>query len=332
MDFSSTFCRGSASPRRSASGRFLPTLLAGALARGEPRPRLRRHGLRVPGGARGSCSRSSSWWPSWASSTPARARSDAVARRWCCVAIAVVLGALLARGLARRPQQHVVARADRRRRRRGARWASRPRARCSPASRARLDAEAAGALPLYAEGAALLAAGLSILLPPLAHRHRRRARVAAARRPPPRGREVRRPADPPVKRRLAQRARVARSNRPDGDSPGPGDRVTKKLVLAVIDAMKPAMLERAVATGRAPTLAALIERGQHVDDCVAAFPSVTPVCAASIATGTGPGRARDPVDELVPPRRGALRRVRDELRRQPRRSGSSSRSPTRSTT
>jgi Na+-translocating ferredoxin:NAD+ oxidoreductase RnfA subunit len=34
--------------------------------------------------------------------------------------------------------------------------------------RARLDAEAAGALPLYAEGAALAAAGLSVLLPPLA--------------------------------------------------------------------------------------------------------------------------------------------------------------------
>ncbi len=61
----------------------------------------------------------------------------------------------------------------------------------------------------------------------------------------------------------------------------------KKLVLAVIDAMKPAMLERAVVTGRTPTLQMLIERGEIVDDCVAAFPSVTPVCAASIVTGTG---------------------------------------------
>ena len=33
-----------------------------------------------------------------------------------------------------------------------------------------------------------------------------------------------------------------------------------------------------------------MERGHHVDECVAAFPSVTPVCAASIATGTGPDR------------------------------------------
>src|SRR3954463_10807095 len=70
--------------------------------------------------------------------------------------------------------------------------------------------------------------------------------------------------------------------------------MTKKLVLAVIDAMKPAMLERAVATGRAPTLQLLIERGQLVEDCVAAFPSVTPVCAASIATGTGPAEHEIP--------------------------------------
>jgi type I phosphodiesterase/nucleotide pyrophosphatase len=58
-----------------------------------------------------------------------------------------------------------------------------------------------------------------------------------------------------------------------------------KLVLCVIDAMAPSMLERVVAAGEAPTLAALIERGRYVPDCVAAFPSVTPVCAASIVTG-----------------------------------------------
>lgn len=60
-----------------------------------------------------------------------------------------------------------------------------------------------------------------------------------------------------------------------------------KLVLCVIDAMAPAMLERAVADGVAPTLARLIEGGVYVPDCVAAFPSVTPVCAASIVTGRG---------------------------------------------
>jgi hypothetical protein len=64
--------------------------------------------------------------------------------------------------------------------------------------------------------------------------------------------------------------------------------VTRKLILTVIDGLKPAMLERAVAQGRAPILKAIMERGAYVDDCVAAFPSVTPVCAASIATGSGP--------------------------------------------
>jgi hypothetical protein len=58
-----------------------------------------------------------------------------------------------------------------------------------------------------------------------------------------------------------------------------------KLVLCVIDAMAPAMLERAVAAGNAPVLETLIERGRYIPDCVAAFPSVTPVCAASIVTG-----------------------------------------------
>jgi hypothetical protein len=61
--------------------------------------------------------------------------------------------------------------------------------------------------------------------------------------------------------------------------------VTRKLLLAVVDGLKPAMLERALATGRAPAIAAVIERGMYVDDCCAAFPSVTPVCAATIATG-----------------------------------------------
>jgi predicted AlkP superfamily pyrophosphatase or phosphodiesterase len=59
-----------------------------------------------------------------------------------------------------------------------------------------------------------------------------------------------------------------------------------KLVLCVIDAMAPAALERAIAAGVAPTLQRLVEGGRYVPNCVAAFPSVTPVCAASIVTGT----------------------------------------------
>jgi hypothetical protein len=62
----------------------------------------------------------------------------------------------------------------------------------------------------------------------------------------------------------------------------------KKLVLAVVDALKPEMLERAVEQGQAPVLAKIMQRGTYVRDCVSSFPSVTPVAAASIATGLGP--------------------------------------------
>lgn len=58
-----------------------------------------------------------------------------------------------------------------------------------------------------------------------------------------------------------------------------------KLVLCVIDAMAPEMLVQAAESGAAPVLATLLERGTYVPDCVASFPSVTPVCAASIVTG-----------------------------------------------
>ncbi len=64
----------------------------------------------------------------------------------------------------------------------------------------------------------------------------------------------------------------------------------KKLVLIVVDAMKPSMLERAMAGGRAPALSLIRDAGSYVGDCVAAFPSVTPVCAATITTGVGPDR------------------------------------------
>src|SRR5438270_748985 len=54
--------------------------------------------------------------------------------------------------------------------------------------------------------------------------------------------------------------------------------------------MKPAMLERVIASGHAPAMARVQEDGVYVGDCVAAFPSVTPVCAATITPGVGPDR------------------------------------------
>ena len=68
----------------------------------------------------------------------------------------------------------------------------------------------------------------------------------------------------------------------------------KKLVLAVIDSLKPDMLDLAIEEGRAPALAALRERGTYVRDCVSTFPSVTPVASAAIATGSGPAEHHIP--------------------------------------
>lgn len=64
---------------------------------------------------------------------------------------------------------------------------------------------------------------------------------------------------------------------------------TKKLVLTYVDSLRTDMLESTVAEGRAPTFAALLERGVLVPDCVSSFPSVTPVASAEMVTGLGAG-------------------------------------------
>ncbi len=61
----------------------------------------------------------------------------------------------------------------------------------------------------------------------------------------------------------------------------------KKLVLTYVDSLRTDMLERAVAEKRAPTFAALLERGVFIPDCVSSFPSVTPVACAEMVTGRG---------------------------------------------
>ena len=61
----------------------------------------------------------------------------------------------------------------------------------------------------------------------------------------------------------------------------------KKLVLIVVDGMTPAGFERALAGGRAPALSFLAEHGTY-RCATSVFPSLTPVCLSSIATGSGP--------------------------------------------
>ena len=61
----------------------------------------------------------------------------------------------------------------------------------------------------------------------------------------------------------------------------------KKVVLIVVDGMTPAAFERAAESGRAPALAFLAAHGDYRRG-ISAFPSLTPVCLSSIATGAGP--------------------------------------------
>ena len=62
----------------------------------------------------------------------------------------------------------------------------------------------------------------------------------------------------------------------------------KKLVLVVVDGMTPAAFERAIEGGRAPAMSFLVEHGDY-RPATSVFPSLTPVCLTSIATGAGPG-------------------------------------------
>ena len=62
----------------------------------------------------------------------------------------------------------------------------------------------------------------------------------------------------------------------------------KKVVLIVVDGMTPEAFERAAESDRAPALSFLAARGDY-RRATSVFPSLTPVCLSSIATGAGPG-------------------------------------------
>jgi predicted AlkP superfamily pyrophosphatase or phosphodiesterase len=66
-----------------------------------------------------------------------------------------------------------------------------------------------------------------------------------------------------------------------------GATATKGLVLAIIDGLTPVALERGLEDGRLPALGLLHEAGTYARGTTT-FPSVTPVCLTSIATGAHP--------------------------------------------
>lgn len=71
------------------------------------------------------------------------------------------------------------------------------------------------------------------------------------------------------------------------------DQRRRRLLFVVIDGAGPAQLQRTIDCGRAPVLERLV-RGGALHPSVAAFPSVTPVCATALATGVRQDRHRIP--------------------------------------
>src|SRR5439155_8752724 len=69
-----------------------------------------------------------------------------------------------------------------------------------------------------------------------------------------------------------------------GSAPLPA---TRKVILIVIDGLTPSMFEAAVGDDRTPALSYLAEQGRY-SRAVSTFPSLTPVCLSSLATGAHP--------------------------------------------
>ena len=84
---------------------------------------------------------------------------------------------------------------------------------------------------------------------------------------------------------LARRAAAQRGALRGAPQPCPLS-AAKPLVLVVIDGLTPSMLERAVDVAT-PALAALADAGRY-RRAISTFPSLTPVCLSSIATGAHP--------------------------------------------
>jgi hypothetical protein len=63
--------------------------------------------------------------------------------------------------------------------------------------------------------------------------------------------------------------------------------MARPLILIVIDGLTPSVFEAAVGDGRAPALSFLAEHGNYAR-AVSTFPSLTPVCVSSLATGGHP--------------------------------------------
>ncbi|ABO50217.1 type I phosphodiesterase/nucleotide pyrophosphatase [Desulforamulus reducens MI-1] len=68
----------------------------------------------------------------------------------------------------------------------------------------------------------------------------------------------------------------------------------KKVIYLVVDSFHPRALEHCMAQGKLPTLSYLIQKGSLHKACISAFPTATPTCTSTLATGVSPTEHRIP--------------------------------------
>ena len=113
-------------------------------------------------------------------------------------------------------------------------------------------------------------------------------------------------------------------------APLPATETAKKLILVVIDGLTPSVFEAAVESARGPD-ARVPRRGTaRYARAISTFPSLTPVCLASLATGGGPDVHHIPHLVWYHRERAAARRVRLVVRRDARGRARAGRCRTRS--
>lgn len=64
----------------------------------------------------------------------------------------------------------------------------------------------------------------------------------------------------------------------------------RKVIYLIIDSFHPRALRSCLAQDKLPALSFLVERGRLEEGCISTFPTVTPVCTSTLATGVSPAK------------------------------------------
>ncbi|WP_368504586.1 alkaline phosphatase family protein [Alkalihalophilus sp. As8PL] len=75
---------------------------------------------------------------------------------------------------------------------------------------------------------------------------------------------------------------------PEGASIQSNDGPSKKIIVVMVDSMKPELVRKGIKEGRTPAIAFLSDHGKVFNDLISPFPSMSVVIESSLITGVGP--------------------------------------------